>query len=210
MQVFLLVSQSGKMAANGESLKCKPPFAEFGDSPVIAELPLVTAIPTEIGDVEVRRSTGVNRRDHHRAGIISSKHSKAPALPRAAVRGCSYLKWRVEGRFFHSPGWSPTPPNSMLNRLSSSRGSPWCFSFFERIRFQDFFYFFVEKTLLLMKNQHFIIIRKGWPQLGGMAKREAIRRNPSFSTGSKIGNPINKLETPIFALITPPNCGSSS
>ena len=46
----------------------------------------------------------------------------------------------------------------MLNRLSSSRGSPWCFYFFERIRFQDFFYFFVEKTLLLMKNQHFIII----------------------------------------------------
>ena len=63
------------MAANGESLKCKPPFAEFGDSTVIAELPLVTAIPTETGDVEVRRSTGVNRRDHHRAGIISSKHS---------------------------------------------------------------------------------------------------------------------------------------
>ena len=83
---------------------------------------------------------------------------KAPALPRGAVRGCSYLKWRVEGRFFLSPGWSPTPPNSMLNRLSSSRGSPWCFHFFERIRFQDFFYFFVEKTLLLMKNQHFIII----------------------------------------------------
>ena len=83
---------------------------------------------------------------------------KAPALPRGAVRGCSYLKWRVEGRFFLSPGWSPTPPNSMLNRLSSSRGSPWCFLFFERIRFQDFFYFFVEKTLLLMKNQHFIII----------------------------------------------------
>ena len=84
--------------------------------------------------------------------------SKAPALPRGAVRGCSYLKWRVEGRFFLSPGWSPTPPNSMLNRLSSPRGSPWCFFFFERIRFQDFFYFFVEKTLLLMKNQHFIII----------------------------------------------------
>ena len=82
----------------------------------------------------------------------------APALPRGAVRGCSYMKLRVEGRFFLSPGWSPTPPNSMLNRLSSSRGSPWCFSFFERIRFQDFFYFFVEKTLLLMKNQHFIII----------------------------------------------------
>ena len=70
-----LSQKSVKMAANGESLKCKPPFAEFGDSPVIAELPLVTAIPTETGDVEVRRSTGVNRRDHHRAGIISSKHS---------------------------------------------------------------------------------------------------------------------------------------
>ena len=83
---------------------------------------------------------------------------RAPSLPRGAVRGCSYLKWRVEGRFFLSPGWSPTPPKSMLNRLSSSRGSPWCFFFFERIRFQDFFYFFVEKTLLLMKNQHFIII----------------------------------------------------
>ena len=83
---------------------------------------------------------------------------RAPALPRGAVRGCSYMKLRVEGRFILSPGWSPTPPNSMLNRLSSSRGSPWCFSFFERIRFQDFFYFFVEKTLLLTKNQHFIII----------------------------------------------------
>ncbi len=83
---------------------------------------------------------------------------KAPALPRGAVRGCSYLKWRVEGRFFLSPGWSPTPPNSMFNRLSSSRGSPWCFFFFERIRFQDFFYFLQKKTLLLMKNQHFIII----------------------------------------------------
>ena len=50
---------------------------------------------------------------------------KAPALPRGAVRGCSYLKWRAEGRFLVSPGWSPTPPKSMLNRLSSSRGSPW-------------------------------------------------------------------------------------
>ena len=83
---------------------------------------------------------------------------RAPPLPRGAVRGCSYMKLRAEGRFSLSPGWSPTPPNSMLNRLSSSRGSPWCFYFFERIRFQDFFYFFVEKTLLLMKNQHFIII----------------------------------------------------
>ena len=72
--------KSVKMAANGESLKCKPPFAEFGDSPVIAELPLVTAIPTETGDVEDRRSTGVNRRDHHRAGIISSKHSDSNRL----------------------------------------------------------------------------------------------------------------------------------
>ena len=89
---------------------------------------------------------------------VLSHVDRAPALPRGAVRGCSYLKWRVEGRFSLSPGWSPTPPNSMLNRLSSSRGSPWCFFFFERIRFQDFFYFFVEKTLLLMKNQHFIII----------------------------------------------------
>ena len=67
-----LSQKSVKMAANGGSLKCKPPFAEFGDSPVIAELPLVTAIPTETGDVEVRRSTGVNRRDHHRAGISAS------------------------------------------------------------------------------------------------------------------------------------------
>ena len=92
------------------------------------------------------------------ATCVCCSLDKAPALTRGAVRGCSYLKWRVEGRFFLSPGWSPTPPNSMLNRLSSSRGSPWCFLFFERIRFQDFFYFFVEKTLLLMKNQHFIII----------------------------------------------------
>ena len=46
--------KSVKMAANGESLKCKPPFAEFGDSPVIAELPLATAIPAKTGDVEVR------------------------------------------------------------------------------------------------------------------------------------------------------------
>ena len=136
-------------------MKYGSPDRRIADSRVIAELPLVTAISTETGDVEVRRSTGVNRRDHHRAGIISSKHSKAPALPRGAVRGCSYLKWRVEGRFSLSPGWSPTTPNSMHNRLSSSRGSPWCFHFFERIRFQDFF---VEKTLLLMKNQHFIII----------------------------------------------------
>ena len=83
---------------------------------------------------------------------------KAPALLRGAVRGCSYMKLRVEGRFSLSPGWSPTPPNSMLNRLSSLRGSPWCFYFFERIRFQYNIYFFVEKTLLLMKNQHFIII----------------------------------------------------
>ena len=75
-----LSQKSVKMAANGGSLKCKPPFAEFGDSPVIAELPLVTAIPTETGDVEVRRSTGVNRRDHHRAGIISSKHSDSNRL----------------------------------------------------------------------------------------------------------------------------------
>ena len=72
--------KSVKMAANGESLKFKLPFAEFDGSPVIAELPLVTAIPTETGDVEVRRSTGVNRRDHHRAGIISSKHSDSNRL----------------------------------------------------------------------------------------------------------------------------------
>ena len=37
-------------------------------------------IPAETGDVEVRRSTGVNRRDHHRAGIISSKHSDSNRL----------------------------------------------------------------------------------------------------------------------------------
>ena len=92
-----------------------------------------------------------------RRHAINAK-TRPPPLPRGAVRGCSYMKLRVEGRFSLSPGWSPTPPNSMLNRLSSSRGSPWCFLFFERIRFQDLFYFFVEKTLLLMKNQHFIII----------------------------------------------------
>ena len=74
----------------------------------------------------------------------------APALPRGAVRGCSYLKWRVEGRFFLSPGWSPTPPKSMLNRLSSSRGSPWCFFFFERIRFQDFFIFW---SMVLIRSK---------------------------------------------------------
>ena len=56
-------------------MKYGSPDRRIADSPVIAELPLVTAIPTETGDVEVRRSTGVNRRDHHRAGIISSKHS---------------------------------------------------------------------------------------------------------------------------------------
>ena len=63
------------MWPNGGRLKYGSPDRRIADSRVIAELPLVTAIPTETGDVEVRRSTGVNRRDHHRAGIISSKHS---------------------------------------------------------------------------------------------------------------------------------------
>ena len=35
--------------------------------------------------------------------------SRAPSLPRGAVRGCSYLKWRVEGHFFLSVGWSSRP-----------------------------------------------------------------------------------------------------
>ena len=47
-------------------------------------------------------------------------------------------------------------PLTMGGFLSS--GSVSLLLFFERIRFQDLFYFFVEKTLLLMKNQHFIII----------------------------------------------------
>ena len=63
-----------------KKLKYGSPDRRIADSPVIAELPLVTAIPTETGDVEVRRSTGVNRRDHHRAGIISSKHSDSNRL----------------------------------------------------------------------------------------------------------------------------------
>ena len=63
------------MWPNGGRLKYGSPDRRIADSRVIAELPLVTAISTETGDVEVRRSTGVNRRDHHRAGIISSKHS---------------------------------------------------------------------------------------------------------------------------------------
>ena len=66
-------------------MKYGSPDRRIADSPVIAELPLVTAIPTETGDVEVRRSTGVNRRDHHRAGIISSKHSDSNRL-RPCVR----------------------------------------------------------------------------------------------------------------------------
>ena len=43
-------------------MKYGSPDRRIADSPVIAELPLVTAIPAETGDVEVRRSTGVNRR----------------------------------------------------------------------------------------------------------------------------------------------------
>ena len=66
-------------------MKYGSPDRRIADSPVIAELPLVTAIPTETGDVEVRRSTGVNRRDHHRAGIISSKHSDSNLLFAATV-----------------------------------------------------------------------------------------------------------------------------
>ena len=69
-----------KIWPNGGRLKYGSPDRRIADSPVIAELPLVTAIPTETGDVEVRRSTGVNRRDHHRAGIISSKHSDSNRL----------------------------------------------------------------------------------------------------------------------------------
>ena len=61
-------------------MKYGSPDRRIADSRIIAELPLVTAIPTETGDVEVRRSTGVNRRDHHRAGIISSKHSDSNRL----------------------------------------------------------------------------------------------------------------------------------
>ena len=66
--------------AKWRRLKYGSPDRRIADSRVIAELPLVTAIPTETGDVEVRRSTGVNRRDHHRAGIISSKHSDSNRL----------------------------------------------------------------------------------------------------------------------------------
>ena len=64
-----------KIQQDGGKLKYGSPDRRIADSSIIAESPLVTAIPMETGDVEVRRSTGVNRRDHHRTGIISSKHS---------------------------------------------------------------------------------------------------------------------------------------
>ena len=89
------------MAANGESLKCKPPFAEFGDSPVITELPLVTAILTETGDVEVRRSTGVNRLPHHRPCDISSKQNYSNRLHSRdlIVLGLIEVLWLSEDRY---------------------------------------------------------------------------------------------------------------
>ena len=93
--------KSVKMAANGGSLKCKPPFAEFGDSHVIAELPLVTAIPAETGDVEVRRSTGVNRLPHHRPCDISSKQNYSNRLHSGdlIVLGLIEVLWLSEDRY---------------------------------------------------------------------------------------------------------------
>ena len=67
----------------------------------IAELPVVTAIPTETGDVEVRRSTGVNRLPHHRPCDISSKQNYSNRLHSRdlIVLGLIEVLWLSEDRY---------------------------------------------------------------------------------------------------------------
>ena len=99
-----------KMWPNGAGLKYGSPDRRIADSPPrpspIAELLLVTAIPAKTGMLKSggRRSTGVNRRDHHRAGIISPKHSDfnrlrlsaGMALPVIELRCVTYVASNVE------------------------------------------------------------------------------------------------------------------
>ena len=83
---------------------------------------------------------GRGRQGKERAG--GTGKVKAPALPRGAVRGCSYLKWRAEGRFSLSPGWPPTPPNSML-------------SLFRKDSISRFFLFFAKKNFVVDEKSTF-------------------------------------------------------
>ena len=82
-------------------MKYGSPDRRIADSPVIAELPVVTAIPTETGDVEVRRSTGVNRLPHHRPCDISSKQNYSNRLHSRdlIVLGLIKLLWLSEDRY---------------------------------------------------------------------------------------------------------------
>ena len=97
--------------------------------------------------------------------VFESLDGRAPSLPRGAVRGCSYMKYGGSRAVFcFRQGGHLHPPIV-------------CFLFFERTRFQDFFYFLQKKTLLLMKNQHLWRTQIKNPLFGAQLVFEKMQKN---------------------------------
>ena len=81
--------------------------------------------------------------------------SRAPSLPRGAVRGCSYLKWRVEGHFFLSVGWSSRPLKIYAQSTQLVERITMVLFLFQKDSISRFFLFFCRKNFVVDEKSTF-------------------------------------------------------